>query len=170
MAEPEDTTAEDDGAVQPPKSNKLMLIVIVLNVLVMAAGGAAFFVGGSPDDGKAEAGEKKTEDDMMMEMDGPPTLVKLEPFIVNLNDAGGSRYLKISLEVEVPGEKGVEVAMGRMAPMRHKVISYLSALSYADIAGKGKKVDLQKALVTELNEELKGKVVKNLYFTEFVIQ
>jgi flagellar protein FliL len=169
MAEPEETPVEDEE-IQPPKSNKLMLIVIVLNVVVMAAGGAAFFMGGGGDDGKAEAAETKTEDDMMMEMEGPPSLVKLEPFIVNLNDAGGSRYLKLSCEVEVPGEKGVEVVTGRMAPMRHRVITYLSELSYGDIAGKGKKVEVQKALVMEINDELKGKVVKNLYFTEFVIQ
>lgn len=167
MAEPADIP--DDSEIQPPKSNKLMLIVIVLNVLVLGAGGAAFFMGGSGDN-KAEASDKKPEEEMMMELEGPPMLVKLEPFIVNLNDAGGSRYLKLSCEVEVPGEQGSTIVMGRMAPMRHRMISYLSELAYADIAGKGKKEMVQKALVKELNDELKGKVVKNLYFTEFVIQ
>lgn len=169
MAEPEEI-AEDEEVAPAPKSNKLMLIVIVLNVLVLGAGGAAFFMGGDGGENEAKASEEKSEDEMMMELEGPPALVKLEPFIVNLNDAGGSRYLKLSCEVEVPGEKGMEIVNGRMAPMRHTVISYLSELSFADIAGKGKKEDVRKALVTELNEELKGKVVKNLYFTEFVIQ
>jgi flagellar protein FliL len=161
MAESEETTEE----VAQPKS-KMMLIIIVLNVVVLGAGGAAFFLGGD----SAKSDKAEATNDVMMEFDGAPTIVSFKPFIVNLNDAGGSRYLKVACKVEVPGEKGVEIIEGRKAALRHRVILFLSEKSYGDIAGKGKKAKIQKALIGELNAELRAPLVRNMYFTEFVIQ
>ena len=162
----------DEDEVQeekPQPKNKMMMIIIVLNVLVLGGGAAAFFLGGDSGGGSNE-GNKDAAEDMMMEFDGPPTLVSFKPFIVNLNDAGGSRYLKLACEVEVPGEKGVEIVEGRKPALRHRVISILSEMGYGDVAGKGRKAKLQKSIINEMNTELKAPLVRNIYFTEFVIQ
>jgi flagellar FliL protein len=143
-----------------------MFVIIALNIAVLGAGGAAFFLGGGGD----SSAKENAADEVMMEFDGPPTLVKFKPFIVNLNDAGGSRYLKLGCQIEVPGDKGVEIVENHRAALRHRVILYLSDKGYADIAGKGKKKKMQKALVNELNEELRAPLVRNIYFTEFVVQ
>ena len=151
--------------IQPQKS-KMMYIIVAINVVALLGLGGYVFLGMGGD--KAEAAEEKESE--LPELAGPATLVKLDSFIVNLNDAGGTRYLKLTAEIEVPGEKGAEIIANRRAPLRHSMISFLSSLTYADIAGADKKEEVRKALVEELNKQLNGEVVKNIYFTEFVIQ
>ncbi len=167
MAEKDDLELDDD--IQPQGKSKLIIIIVVVNV-VLLGGAGAFFVLSGGDEASAQEKPANPEEDMMAAMSGPPTLVKVNPFIVNLNDPGGSRYLKLAMEVEVPGEKGSEIVTKRMAPVRSRVISYLSGLTFADTQGTKHKRDLEKNLSKEINEELKGEVVKNVYFTEFVIQ
>ncbi len=156
-----------DDDIKPPGNNKLILIIVAVNVVALGGIGAFIFLGGGGD--TAEAADVPAEE-MEVSFEGPPTLVSFDPFIVNLNEPSASRYLKLSLSIEVPGDKAVEAVEGRKAPIRHVVLSYLAGLSFSDTQGAEAKQMIQEALTKQMNESLKKDVVKQVYFTEFVIQ
>ncbi len=161
--------ADEELEEAPPKSNKMMLIIIAVNVLAALGGGAYFMLAGG-DGEAAEGGDGGGGAEAPLPMDGPPTMVKLNPFIVNLYEPGGTRYLKLTIEAEVPGEEASEYVTSRQPVLRNQCIRYLSNLSFADTQGSEKKGEIQKALRKEINTALKRDIVRNVYFTDFVVQ
>ena len=121
MAEQEEFDEVDDFT--PPKNNKIMLIVIAVGV-GLAVGLGGFFFSGM---GSKNASAEEVEPEIAA---GPPILVSFDPYIVNLNEPGAGRYLKLTVEYEVAGEKSKEALTGRTAPIRHKALSYLSGLNF----------------------------------------
>lgn len=160
---------EDLDDPKPAGNGKIMIIVLAVNLVALAGIGAFVFLGG----GGSEATAKSEESVETLEEDtnGPPVLFKFQPFIVNLDEPGASRYLKLTVEAEVRGgEKGLAVMEPRRALAQHSVLTYLSALSFSDTQGAESKKVIQEQMVKEINESLKRDVVKQVYFTEFVIQ
>ena len=96
MAE-ESTAAEAEA---PPKSGKgKLLLVVGLVVLVAGGAGAAWYLRLLPGK-KAEAKESVVESKPSV-----GALLALEPFIANLGDEDGKRYLKATLQVEFFGTR-----------------------------------------------------------------
>lgn len=148
---------------EPPKSNKTMLIVAVVGVVALAGAGGFIFMGGS---GSASAQEV---DPAIVK--GPPILVAFDPYIVNLNEPGAGRYLKLTVEYEVAGDKAKEALVARTAPIRHKALSYLSGLNFSQTQGSESKTTIQARLLELSNEEFKKQdLIEGVFFTEFVIQ
>ena len=142
------------------------------------------------DDGKATAeakgGEKKAEKKGEKKEDAakgqspvierPANLprsqgivVPLPPITVNLYDAGGRRYLKLGMEVEV--NKDVSKALkDNEARIRDAVIMLLAGKTYAEVASPDGKVMLKAEVANRLNQILGGQRVIRIYFTDFVVQ
>lgn len=145
-----------------PKSNKMIMIIVAVNLVVVAGVGAFMFLGSG--DGEAAAEEPASA------LSEPPVTVPLDPFVVNLYEPGGTRYLKVAVEAEVPGEAGTKIVTDNNASIRNRVIAYLSGLTFADTQGPEQKDVIQKELVKQINDVLRREVVRNVYFTEFIIQ
>ncbi len=96
--------------------------------------------------------------------------MKLAPFIVNLRDNSGRRYLKLSITLELASSSAA-VDIDRMeAKIRDSIIVLLSSKTYADIGTVEGKYQLRDEVVLRINQFLDEKPVKTAYFTEFVIQ
>ncbi|MBQ7739272.1 MAG: flagellar basal body-associated FliL family protein [Desulfovibrionaceae bacterium] len=125
---------------------------------------------------KGENGEAKSGDKSGGVVERPATLprshgmvVPLPPITVNLYDAGGRRYLKLGMEVEV--NKDVSSALkANEARIRDAVIMLLAGKSYAEIASPDGKVMLKAEVANRLNQILGGQRVIRIYFTDFVVQ
>ena len=185
-----DEQAAEGG--EKKKSNLLLIIIIVVLVLVLVIGGvvAALMMGNHG--AEAEAGHgAKTEvaaDEHAAEADtanaehadegghggGDQTEVGLmypmDIFTVNLLSESGRRYLKVEMNLELEGEELSPELDTKKPVFRDIIIRILSSKSLEEISTIKGKEKLKEQIVSELNTRLKDGKVKNVYFTDFVVQ
>lgn len=154
----------------PKKKSKLMLIIIIVVVLALAGGGAAFFFLGKKGGGEGGEGAGKAEAKKEPKKGEEPVTFPLDPFIVNLGDQTGNKYLKVTLHLELANALFVERAKNRVPQLRDAVISILtSKTSDALISAEGK-IMLKDEVNIRANQIMGEGSVKNVYLTEFVMQ
>jgi flagellar FliL protein len=171
-----------EGDKAPAKKSKKMLFIIIGVVAILVIGGAGYFFlsGGGGDDEHAEASDtaddghgakKKSKkgdhgEDVLSE---GSQILKFDPFIVNLTNTAGNRYLKITINVEMEAA-AVEETSGKTAQIRDSIITLLSSKSYADVGSVSGKYQLRDEIAARINLIITSGKVKSVYFTEFVIQ
>lgn len=106
------------------------------------------------------------------------TAVSFKPIIVNLSDPNGDKYLKIAITLverkslsnkkDSEGEK--DGASLKDAMIKDTIIGLLSSKESTDINSYEGKNTLKKELIIAINKALKKNFVKDIYFTEFIIQ
>ena len=194
----EKTQAPEEEA-KPPKGKKSLgkiLIIVGVAVVLLAGGGfAAYtFLGKKPAADAPEAAdtaagaEAPDAPEESAAVEPPPagedapeaepkdldkligTMVPLETFLVNIDDEGTTRFLKTSLTLEVTGDDVEEEVKKRLPQVRDAVLLLLSSKSFADIRTYEGKFLLREEILDLLNGMLVTGKVKNVYFTEFVVQ
>lgn len=95
---------------------------------------------------------------------------RFENVVVNLAGTMGTRYLKTSFMVT--GDKPDVVAKFDAArpQLGDVTLAVLSAVTLADLEEPGSKNLLRERLLAAYNQALGGRVVTNLYFSDFVVQ
>ena len=175
-----------EGEAAPKKGLPLMkIIILVVGVAVLGAGGffgwQFFFAGPPADEDKAaiegaapekdkakDAAKDKAKGD---EPEKPGSVLNLTPFIVNLADPEGKRYLKLTLAVDAKDPKLTKEIEARTPMIRDSILLLLTSKTYSDIASTAGKIRLRNEILQAINRSL-GKLgsVHSVYFTEFVIQ
>lgn len=173
-----------EGDKTPAKKSKKKLFIIVGAVVLILAlgGGGYFFLGGGGDEGgengegtaevdDGHGGKKKVKLDEHGEeiVDTGPEILKFDPFIVNLTNTAGNRYLKVTINIEL-GSQAAEESRARTAQIRDSIITLLSSKSYADVGSVSGKYQLRDEIAARINLIITSGKVKSVYFTEFVIQ
>ncbi len=168
MAEKE--TGAEGGA---EKKSKKMLIIIVAAVVVLLGGGAAAFFLLTGDEPEAVATPAP---------EAPPTatapgaagaigpMVEIEPFIINILDDDGTRYLKAAITLEANNEPVVEEINQRMPQIRDAILLLVGNKTFGELADLQGKLQLRSEIRERLNKILTGGRVQKIYFTEFVVQ
>ncbi len=163
MAKEEKEEAPELVPEKKQKSNLKIIIIASSLIVVLALGitGALYFLK-STDTGK-KAGPV-----------APRPLIgalwPMEPFIVNLMDNQGERYLKVVMQLEVSDQRAVAELEQLKPKLRDNVLDMLTAKTYGELMDLGGKQKLRDEVAVRLNAYLaKGKIVK-VYFTDFVIQ
>ncbi|RMF91774.1 MAG: hypothetical protein D6736_04690 [Nitrospinota bacterium] len=102
----------------------------------------------------------------------PDNLVpfSLRPFTVNLNDPKRERYLRINLTADVWGEEAQQDLESRLPEIRNRLIFLLTSKSFTDINTVEGKYQLQEEIKKQINEAVGWDAVKEVYFTEFIVQ
>lgn len=189
-----DVDAKEEAAEEAGEKKKglpLKLIVIIVVALAVLGGGGffawKFFLAGgdqaaqeTAQSGKAgaEKAGDKAGDKAGKEGEGekkgptiPGTVLDLEPFIVNLADPAGKRYLKLKIAVDAKDEKLKKEIETRVPQIRDSILLLLTSKSYADIAPVAGKIRLRNEILKIINRSLMGVgSVHAVYFTEFVVQ
>ncbi|MFQ5736246.1 MAG: flagellar basal body-associated protein FliL [Thermodesulfobacteriota bacterium] len=168
-------------APAPKKKGKGMLIGIVVVVILVLGGGGFFFMknkSGGADE--AHASESSSHEGGHGEDShggghggverGGGTLASMEPFIVNLQDNSGTRYLKLNINLELASDSSDSELTSLTPQIRDSLIILLSSKSYSDIGTVEGKYKLRDEIVARVNQFLTKSKVKTAYFTEFVIQ
>jgi len=96
-------------------------------------------------------------------------LVSVGEFTTNINDEGGTRFLKVEVYVEVEDEKVVEEITTFMPVIKDTILSTLSSKSVADLDVSNQK-NIKQEMKKKINAKLGSEVVKNVYFTTFIMQ
>ncbi|CAG1065549.1 hypothetical protein BAC1_01132 [uncultured bacterium] len=167
-----------EESTAPAKKGKGLLIAIIA-VAILGAGAGAYFVFGGKEGAPAAAeGHGATAEASGQESapaahgEQPPkdTIFNLEPFIVNLLDNSGTRYLKLTVNLELTEGASSADLNAQSTQIRDSLIILLSSKSYTDIGTVEGKYLMRDEIVARVNQFLKKGKVKTAYFTEFVIQ
>ncbi len=163
MADEEEKETNEEP---PKKKSKMILFAIIGIVLLLAAGGGFFaytkFMKPKPVENKEEL--KKVQEKKIGEM------VELDPFVVNLSDPRGKRYLKLKITIELAPDVTVEKVTPYMPKMRDMVIMLLTSLTFDEVMTPEGKIRIRDELFERFNLILRPNRIKNIYFTNFVVQ
>jgi flagellar FliL protein len=160
----------------PAKKGKGLLIAIIAVAVIGLGAGAYFIFGGKKSataEGHGAEAEASTHEGAAGghgEQGAKDSLFSLEPFIVNLQDNSGTRYLKLTVNLELTDGASAADLTAQAAQVRDSLIILLSSKSYADIGTVEGKYLMRDEIVARVNQFLKNGKVKTAYFTEFVIQ
>lgn len=158
--------SNDETEGKPKKKGMLLVIIVVLLIAIGGGGFVAYqkFLAPHPaisaeEQAKREPVEKEGE------------IFALEPFVVNLSDPKGKRYLKVTITLELEASpKAKEEAEKAMPKMRDMVIMMLTSLTFEDVMTPEGKIRIRDELLQRFNQVLRPDRVVNIYFTEFVVQ
>ncbi|MBT9139449.1 MAG: hypothetical protein DDT30_00019 [Dehalococcoidia bacterium] len=146
---------------QPGKSKtKLLLLAIV--VLALLGGGLGFytfFVQANQDEG---ANLPAKEEPLLMH--GP------QDFTVNMSDRAQRRYLKATIVLGYADEKMSRELEQRSVQIRDVVIKVLRSFSTEDMATVEGVARLRAELIKNLNTLLTSGEIKEIYFTDLLVQ
>lgn len=97
-------------------------------------------------------------------------VVAMEPFVVNLNEAGQPRYLKIGIEIELADAASVHALDKARQIVRDRLLGYLSNLVLADTLGEDAKTKIRTDLSARVEAVVGAGRLKRMFFSEFVVQ
>lgn len=119
---------------------------------------------------KGEKGEKGGHGEKGAKSAGDSNNVPLEPFIVNLNDPTGNRYLKVDMVLEMRGDGCAEAIAAKRERLRDSIILLLRSKTMADLQDVDGVLNLKKEVITRANYEQDTCKALDLLFTDLVIQ
>jgi flagellar FliL protein len=146
----------------------MLMMVVVAIILAAGVVAAAYFLGtGQSAATPAPVGSEVSSGTGASSIIGP--MVDIEPFIVNILDNDGTRYLKAAMTLEVEGS-GTEEIDKRMPQLRDAVLLVAGNKTYDELRDLQGKLQLRAEMLGRINEILRNSRVKRIYFTEFVVQ
>ena len=156
----------DAPAAAPAAKGKSKLLLIGVAVVVLAGGGGGGYWWWShrtPAEA-AEAEKPKSE----------PGIVSFEPFVANLADEGGGRFLRAGVKLVVDGgpERGKEIEENPVekAQLQSAILGVLTEQLADDLITPEGKTALKQAILARTGEVLHETPVTDVLLTEFVVQ
>lgn len=177
-----DEEKEEKASKKKGGSVVLIIVVFLFVVLLAVVGLIGFFMFQSPDEAPpatsaAAAGQTNKA------RGGAPTnaargsdyanigaMYPLESFTLNLLSEGGARYVKCTMQLEQNTDLLQPELDKKTAIIRDVVIRTLTSKTFEEISTAKGKERLKDELVGKINEILTDGFVKNIYFTDFVVQ
>lgn len=175
---------EEAQEVAPKKSKKALFIGAGLVVLLIAIGVPVAIFMGKDKEVDAKVSES-VEVDTSKEKEDPHKLAKeaeeeleegeellgaiapLDIFVVNLK---GGRFIRLQIQLEFVTRDIPNKVAQRAAIIRDAVITLLTTKTAEEILEREGKERLRKDLRGLVNEALRKELVKQIYFTQFVVQ
>ncbi len=157
--------ANDDEAPAKGGGGKLAMIFGVLNL-----GLTGFVIFSLMQVQAVQATQATGPEKVIVKVPDNGPLVEMEAFVVNLNEPGTNRYLKSKVQVEVRDQDTVKEMETIKAKVRDDLLRYMSGLTIADTMGENGKTEIRKQMLSKLQERLGNEKVRDIYFSEFVVQ
>jgi flagellar FliL protein len=173
MSQPDTAKPTGQGAEAAPRKRRWLkwTLLGVLAVLLLGGGGTGFYLwrvrAASPEGG--EAGTQQAESPSAHESG----VLAFEPFVVNLADTEGSRFLRVNLRLLVnDGEAAREIQEDEvvMLKIRSGILELLSAQTSDKLVTPEGKSALKGAIAGRAGESLDKVKVTDVLFSEFVVQ
>jgi flagellar basal body-associated protein FliL len=106
-------------------------------------------------------------------IDSEPLIVSFENTITNISGTNGRRFLKTRINLEVISTEVEGMVRARMVQLRDRLLSLFSAKALDELDGWENQDVLRREIKNEFNVLLRSsgyEGIKQIYFTEFVIQ
>lgn len=166
--------AEDLEMEKESGGGGFMKLLLPVVALLLGAGGG-YMIGSSMtaknfEDAQAlqptaESGEMAKDPNAMV-----GDMFKLDPFVVNLNEPRGNRYLKTTVQLEMDTPELQTELERRQAQLKDVILALLTSKSSQELQALEGKFRLREELLSRINALLVNGSVTRVYFTEFVIQ
>jgi len=173
MAEEKEEKPEEKEEKKESSGNKLLLIIIVvLLLLLLVIGGlVAYFLLSNNTDDQIEQEPKKIEKKhKVSDLTEIGPIYPLDQFIVNLVSVNADRYLKCKIDLELDSPDLQKEIDKKLPAIRDLIIRILSSKTVEEIQTAKGKEKLKEEIKRKINSMLTTGEVRNVYFTEFVIQ
>jgi flagellar FliL protein len=166
--------AEANAASAPPKDIKKLLtfVFMAVNLAVLGAGGFLVFqstLGHEPKKISNEQAEKELEE-FEKTLRGDPVMYTMSAFNTNLEGVP-RRLIRLELSLEMMDDEGYEEVINLAPQARDSITRILNEKTFSDVESVQGKLHLKNQIIAELNSSLLKKgVVKNVYFSDLVVQ
>ncbi len=152
-------------------SNKLIFLVMaVLMVLTIGLAAGFFMMWNKLSVLSTQADMATTSETGKAQAAALGPLYSLNTFIVNLADEGRSRYLRVSMDLELAESTDAGKLTERLSQVRDSILMILPSKQFDEIASMEGKIALRDEIIAKLNSLFANEVVTNIFFTEFVVQ
>lgn len=176
MAEDPKKEAEGQEAASGGRKSLLLVVVASLVAAGAGAGGAWFFLRPEAEAAVAVEAEEAAAPEAEPAAPAAQTVsfqervFSLEPFVVNITGHEYARYLKLKIELEAESPAAVAELESRLPQLRDAVILLLSSKRLSDITDFEGKALLKQDILDRINGLLETGKVRDVLFTEFVVQ
>ena len=158
----EETPKAAEEAV--PKKPKAVIALLVLN---LGAAGFTTFKVATTEPVAAEPHDSHPAP-ITNEVVGP--VVPILPFIVNLDEPGPSRYIKMTLQFELINHEAEEPFKKSEQLVRDMILSHLSGLKLKDTLGTTAKDKMRSDIMKKIEGIVGPNKVRRMFFQEFMVQ
>lgn len=179
MADDDMNNDEAEGEEESVGGKKTPIIIIGVVLLLAAVGAGLFFSGmlGGGEEGDETHAEEGHGDDHAKKGDGhgdeiyTPVYMELPPFLVNIN-SGTNRtsFLKMKVTLELTSEEALQEANLKQPKILDAFNTYLRELRTSDLSGSAGIFRLRQELLARTNKTLHPLEVKDILFSEIVVQ
>lgn len=98
-------------------------------------------------------------------------ILPLDPAIVNIAGTNGRRFLKVTVQIEIPEEeKLVKEVEARKPLLSDRLIQILARKPLEEVTSAGSLESLKREIANQFGKELGADRLQDVYLTEFVIQ
>lgn len=140
--------------------SKLIIIILLVIIVVVVAVSAYFII----------SGKKMIDTTKKFKADDEYTIL-LEEFVTNLqNENRGKNYLKIQVALMYDDKKATKTIESNINKIRDIVLNNLREKSSDEILNVKNTPKLKKQILKDLNSSIGDKVIKEIYFTNLVVQ
>jgi len=162
-----------DAGAPAAGSNIKLIILIVLGLAIIGGGGGAawFLMGNGSEDAHGSQG-KTASNEATKEAthDEPGPIVDLAPFVLNLADRDVTRYLKMTVKVELDRPEEETDFEKRIPAIRDALLVLLTSKESLNIRTVNGKRRLREEIRARTNRLMKKGKITNVFFTDFIIQ
>lgn len=164
------------GKIEAPQEKggnkkKLYLIIGAAVALVIGLGTAGvFLMKKAPQPEVKEDPAKHVPVPELNQLADVGPMVDIEEFIVNIISGDAAHYVKASLTIELTSEQGKVEAEKRMAQLRDSILLLVGNKTFEELQDLQGKKQLKAEITSRINSFLKAGKVKDVYFTNFVVQ
>ncbi len=169
----------DEEKKDMPFITKVLIVAILAVVIIILAAGISYFVASKAiksnsvaqlENGGKSKNTKKNKD---RGVSGP--IVDFGEFTVNLNEKD-TRYLVCKIQFEIDptgkdkGKNGQTEIPEKLVILQDRVLTILRSKSIMDLAQDPSLKSLKKEIIIAVNKILEKSKIKNVYFTNWIIQ
>lgn len=148
-----------------PKLGLDIKIILVGVLILLVAIGASYFLMKSL---MAPLMPPKVETSSKTSLEAA-TLVAVPEFTTNISDGAGNRYLKVEVSVELGDKQNAESVKTFMPIIRDSILTILTSKTVADLDVRNR-ANIKQEIQVELNKKMGKDFIKNIYFTNFIMQ
>lgn len=140
-------------------SKKLFIGVGIIAIFTIATFAVIFFMSHKLKDGNTPSAKESEI--------GP--LVEAGEFTTNLAPGGEKKYVKVKVVLELDDQSLVEQVEKKLPVLQDRILVFLNSKTSDDLSSQ-ERSNLKKEILSDLNRYITDGEIKNIYFSDLVMQ